>query len=208
MIAALIAECESLGVVLTAAGDRLNVDGSRSVVTDELVGRLRANKSGLLAVLGTEPSSDQEEPPPSLPNPAPCPTCGCPAFWQDVGGRLHCGECEPVPAAGAVGRFRHIMLPEGEEWECADENWNPVPDLDTVPPALAANHAADTWDDAVEPPEPCDTCGGIDCWWDAVDGVHCSRCEPVTPKANDRRKRAKRLRAAARQRVTNPEVRQ
>lgn len=35
------------------------------------------------------------------------------------------------------------------------------------------------WDQAIDPPPPCQQCGGLWHWWDLLGGRHCSKCEPT-----------------------------
>lgn len=54
---------------------------------------------------------------------APC-RCGCPNFWEDVGGNLHCASCVKIPGrAAASGRAWCVLWsPDGCRWE----DWTPV----------------------------------------------------------------------------------
>lgn len=44
--------------------------------------------------------------------------CGCPSYWIDAYGRLHCWACEPPGAPAMVRlRMRVVSLPAGLTWE-------------------------------------------------------------------------------------------
>jgi len=84
----LLAECEARGIRLTPAGDGgLSIDAPRDALTPDLLGRLKAHKADLLAMLRPAP-----EPIPALPvaaQEAPAkPTkavCRCGSTtWRDV----------------------------------------------------------------------------------------------------------------------------
>jgi hypothetical protein len=53
--------------------------------------------------------------------------------------------------------------------------------------------ATGEWDELPEP-EPCPTCGGIDCWWGLWDERRCERCEPSGQRSLLLANRAARLR--------------
>ena len=50
-----------------------------------------------------------------------------------------------------------------------------------------------SWDELPDP-EPCPTCGGIDCWWGVWDERRCERCEPSGQRSLLLANRAARLR--------------
>lgn len=48
--------------------------------------------------------------------------------------------------------------------------------------------------DSLPVPEPCPTCGGIDCWWGLWGERRCERCEPAGRRSLLLAERAERLR--------------
>jgi len=59
---------------------------------------------------------------------------------------------------------------------------------------ILAVDADATWEQAVEPPSPCQRCGSLEVWWDGKGGTHCIACEPMA-RAQRIHDRAVRLRA-------------
>jgi hypothetical protein len=53
--------------------------------------------------------------------------------------------------------------------------------------------ATGEWDELPDP-EPCPTCGGIDCWWGLWGERRCERCEPSGQRSLLLANRAARLR--------------
>jgi hypothetical protein len=53
--------------------------------------------------------------------------------------------------------------------------------------------ATGEWDELPDP-EPCPTCGGIDCWWGSWGERRCERCEPSGQRSLLLANRAARLR--------------
>lgn len=99
----LLADCDARGILLHPAGDGgLTIDAPEDTLTSELIGRLKACKGGLLALL--RPTSDVAIAPPvttseAVVRPAKA-VCRCGAIvWRDVpihGGqsvRRDCGQC-------------------------------------------------------------------------------------------------------------------
>lgn len=106
----LLTECEALGIQITPAGDgRLTIDAPQDVLTPELLARLRAYKTDLLAALAvtakppvereTATASDLDLPAwqevETIDLPAPCPNCGHIFVWWDGLDRQHCLACDP-----------------------------------------------------------------------------------------------------------------
>jgi len=94
MLADLLAECDAHGVRLLLAGDGgLTIDAPHEALTPDLLGRLKAHKAELLALLRPAPATDA----PTIRAKAVC-RCGG-TTWQDVpihGGqsvRRDCGRC-------------------------------------------------------------------------------------------------------------------
>ena len=103
ILAELLAECEAHGIRLLLAGDGgLTIDAPQDALTPDLLGRLKANKADVLAML--RPATDAApalpvaiSDTPAKPTKAVC-RCGS-TTWRDVpihGGqsiRRDCGRC-------------------------------------------------------------------------------------------------------------------
>ena len=60
---------------------------------------------------------------------------------------------------------------------------------------VAVQPVGDGWDSAIEPPDPCPTCGSLELWWDFWGGQHCQRCQAAEFKRSQQLlERAARLR--------------
>jgi len=103
VLADLLAECEAHGIRLTLAGDGgLTIDGPQDALTPDLLGRLKANKADVLAILRPATEAALAPPLPLSDNPAkPAKAvCRCGSTtWRDIpihdgqSIRRDCGRC-------------------------------------------------------------------------------------------------------------------
>jgi len=76
--------------------------------------------------------------------------------------------------------------------------------------AIATDVHATPWEECIEPPDPCPTCGGLMFWWDMLGGHHCMDCHPSRcpdEEAEQLRQLADRLRQAGKGRNSCQELR-
>ena len=100
--AELMTDLARLGIKIEAHGDRLRF-APMSVVTSVLLGRLKAHKAELLALLRsdcdkvTESDGDPWESPAAIPASSvePCPTCGSLELWWNPLDEARCLRCDP-----------------------------------------------------------------------------------------------------------------
>lgn len=89
-----------------------------------------------VATTWAEPQAGEpldEAPAPSA-TPQPCPTCGCPFFWEDLGGRVHCCECVPIPSRRMAAEAWFVYWsPDGAYWGPWEfKHWDPYAHLPAV----------------------------------------------------------------------------
>jgi ribosomal protein S27AE len=95
-VESLLAELQSVGVVLSVEGDRLAFDAPADVLTDDMLGRLRADRDGLLAVISRPDAAPVADPGPAVQTSSiRCPVCDGIDLAEDPGG-LRCGSCGAV----------------------------------------------------------------------------------------------------------------
>lgn len=105
----LLQDLQSRGVIVTAAGDKINVEGPENVLTDDLLVTLREHKAGLLAALA--------------PKPGTCPAClsaldqqsndcwycsGCRVFYH-TDGRLMASQARPQPLTREILEAQQLV---------------------------------------------------------------------------------------------------
>ena len=119
ILAELLADCNAHGIRLALAdGGGLEIDAPQGALTPDLIGRLKAHKGELLAILRpavapgrvtTTPAAREAEPAESRPGavpeairwedcldpPDPCPECGTLELWQTLSGNWRCLRCDP-----------------------------------------------------------------------------------------------------------------
>jgi hypothetical protein len=106
----LMRELAVAGVVLSVEGDRLAFDAPADVVTDNLLGRMRSDRAGLLALLDPGPGTVAETLPKAAPavvaiveafeelspdDVPPCDACGRYCDVETLAGRWCCLRCDP-----------------------------------------------------------------------------------------------------------------
>jgi tRNA(Ile2) C34 agmatinyltransferase TiaS len=170
-IDALVAELSGLGVVLRIEGDRLAFDAPAGVITDDLLGRMRSVRDGLMGLVADR---DRGVPHASLPDASRldrpttirCPWCGG-IDLSDDGRGLRCCHCD---------RLAWVATVEG---------------------GLARRDVADSVIELVDPDlvPVCPTCGA---WCDVMTLAGSWRCSQCDPEAKDRRLRTKRFNLLAR----------
>ena len=176
--AELLADCAAREIILTAQEDRLEIDAPEAELTPDLLARLQAHKPELLEILAPEPPAAgydfriSESAPSILRIPlTPAERTERPADLQP--------QADAQPEADAPADL-------AAEWI---ERTGPDGRL-----IIERTDAGPGWDDAIDPPTPCDGCGGIVRWIDAAGGLHCPACSP--PRTADRLRRlAAELRA-------------
>ena len=47
-------------------------------------------------------------------------------------------------------------------------------------PTIPADADVTTWEECIEPPEPCPKCGSLMFWWDMLGRIHCMTCDVPT----------------------------
>lgn len=102
----LLAELESVGVVLAIMGDQLAFDAPSGVITDDLLGRMKADRAGLLRLVADRDRGDVDESP-DRPTTIRCPRCDGIDLDDDVRG-LRCRHCDRlawvITAEGGLAR--------------------------------------------------------------------------------------------------------
>ena len=115
----LLADCDARNIRLAATGDGgLTIDAPQDALTPDLMGRLKAHKGELLAILrpavapngatttraGSEAELAERQPGAApeamrwedcLDPPAPCPECATLELWQTLAGNWRCLWCDP-----------------------------------------------------------------------------------------------------------------
>jgi ribosomal protein L37AE/L43A len=169
-VKSLLAELQSAGVVLSIKGDQLAFDAPAGVITDELIGRMRADRAGLVEALRVpvdHGGSDHDDnlakavadASAIVTSSIKCPFCESSDLADDPAG-LRCGSCHSL--AWIVTAEGGLALRDVAEIELVD------PDLVPVCPSCRR------WCDVM-------TMAGV---W------RCSRCDP---EADDRRRRTLRV---------------
>lgn len=79
----------------------------------------------------------------------------------------------------------------------ATESAGDVRSREEIYPRVETLSAPSDWERAVEPPQPCPTCGGIEVWWSVADQPRCVRCSPPHPESRQLLQRARRARAVS-----------
>ncbi len=87
--AAILSECEQLGIELLIEGKRPRYRGPSNALTPQIIARLRTHKGELLAYLNRTAANTILDPD------GPCPSCGPRQWWQLPGRAWHCRACEP-----------------------------------------------------------------------------------------------------------------
>ena len=178
MTSHLLERYAALGIRLTADNGRLAIDAPAGTLTPGLADELRQHKPALLAAL-TRP---ELAPGPSMDSAPIGP--GRPAATAPVQpGLVQPGDGRPDNLGDQAGGPTAIPSENLVVHNC--EHGDLLP-------------ADGEWDELPEP-EPCPTCGGIDCWWGLWGERHCSVCEPSGQRSLLLANRAARLRARAKQ---------
>lgn len=78
--------------------------------------------------LDESPVIAEYPPTPSIPAPmsasVSCVSCGCPMFWQDLAGSVHCCDCVAIPASSMVDS---TWIATEAVWEpYRPKHWNPL----------------------------------------------------------------------------------
>jgi hypothetical protein len=184
MTSHLLERYAALGIRLTADSGRLAIDAPDGALTPGLVGELKRNKPALLAALTVpEPAPGTRR----IPLPS---TPGRPAATAPVQpGLVHPGDGRPAHLGDQAGGPAAIPERTSAAIPAAaiDATAGQVEGLGDLLPATGE------WDELPEP-EPCPTCGGIDCWWGLWDERRCERCEPSGQRSLLLANRAARLR--------------
>mgnify|MGYP001009340854 CR=1 FL=1 len=142
----LFAELGSAGVVMWIEGDRLAFDAPAGVITDDLLGRMRAERDGLLWIVADRDRGDVDT---KLDRPTTirCPRCDGINLVDDSGG-LRCCHCD---------RLAWVATSDGGLARCdVAESVIELVDPDSVPICPACER----W---------CDVITLAESW-------HCSRC--------------------------------
>jgi ribosomal protein S27AE len=164
-VKSLLAELQSAGVILRIDGDRLAFDAPSGVITDKLMGRMRADRAGLVEALrvpvdhGGDPAEPVADASAIVTSSIKCPFCESIDLADDPAG-LRCGSCHSV--AWIVTAEGGLARRDVAEIDLVD------PDLVPVCPSCRR------W---------CDVMTMAEVW-------HCSRCDP---EADDRRRRTFRV---------------
>lgn len=91
------------------------------------------NASEMLAVQVVQPT----EPP------APCSKCGCCYHWQDLAKRLHCCQCQRIPAKRMLRQLWSVRSGEPNYWwPWSPRYWQPFAELEREQQELAKAQAA------------------------------------------------------------------
>ena len=171
-LAELLADCDAHNIRLFPAGDGgLTIDAPQSALTTDLMGRLKARKAELLAIL-----RHKDEPPSNR-------TTDATAAWNDALERLK-GDPDFPPDVIAELRAADVRWATDETpTEPADETA-----LGTLRP--------DGWPtDSIDPDEldSCPKCGTLELWQTLAGNWRCLRCDPPTT-AHRLAERAERIR--------------
>lgn len=81
--------------------------------------------------------------PPRQP-PSPCPTCGCPFWWEDLGRELHCCQCVAIPSRRmAREAWQVVWLNDAAAWRVWEPRyWKPFAHLEAEEQQRRASEAA------------------------------------------------------------------
>lgn len=199
MIAAqLMTDLARLGIRIEAHGDRLRCS-PRSAVTPDLVGRLKAHKGELLAILRRDPEApatrrtdanqvwqaalDRLE--------------GDPLFPPDVMEGLRAADARWAGDPSSVFRLSTASTVYGNTLN-PEKNGNTV-DVDSVDtPETQQGDDGDEWDSLPDPDWECPQCGGL-LWWENIFGERrCVKCRPSRATVDDLQRRCERVRKTAR----------
>ena len=183
MTSHLLERYAALGIRLTADSGRLAIDAPDGALTPGLVGELKRNKPALLAALTVpEPAPGTRR----IPLPS---TPGRPAATAPVQPGLSTRATGGRPTRRPSRRSRGDPRADlgGDPAAAIDATAGQVEGLGDLLPATGE------WDELPDP-EPCPTCGGIDCWWGLWDERRCERCEPSGQRSLLLANRAARLR--------------
>ena len=132
IVAELLADCDARGIrLIPGDGGSLTIDSPKGALSPDLLERLKAHKSGLLAKLRPHSLKGLPE---LLPDALdddweladepgePCPRCGSLVTWWTISGDARCGACDPPrKALAALERLERIRRrlglprPEGSE---------------------------------------------------------------------------------------------
>jgi hypothetical protein len=181
--AQLLADCQARDIVLTAAGDRLNVDAPKAELTPELVAKLQAHKPELLDLLKLGDSPAVET----------CPRCGSVRIAAGLTLRV-CIDCEMI--IGPVGDVQDDFAREDHD----DVEWIDLQSQGDMA-VVVRSDASDL--EIIDLPPPCPECGGIAFWWDVLGNGHCERCKPRT-EGDRLRKLAQELREGTERQGRSP----
>lgn len=150
--AALLARCETLGIVLQVAGGRLRHHGAPDDLTPELSAKIAAHENELVELLTRGRN---------------CPSCGSASIAPGKR-RLWCLDCKTDIGPAGDGFLEATAETAALEWfEAIDANGRK-----TWTRADVAGLQVIDW------PEPCEVCGAFDRWQDLRGGWHCERCNP------------------------------
>ena len=150
----LLAELRSAGVVLSIVDEGLAFDAPADAMTDDRLVRMRADRDGLLALLGGHPVVVPRIEPETMPvivaepSAVVCPWCGSDRLADDAQG-VRCERCERLAwVLIDASLIRADSVDDGVEWLGPDEV------------------------------EGCPRCGDLCDTMTALGGWLCSQCEP------------------------------
>jgi len=91
----LLTELRARGIEIQLEGGKPKLRGPQSVLTEDLVAKLREHKDEIVAALSQQPT-------PTEPTPTrPCYACGGIRYWQRPDGGWCCATCHPAPTEDA-----------------------------------------------------------------------------------------------------------